>query len=215
MQSDTLSSVLFIHGLTGHREKTWTKGEAEPWPKSLLPRDLPTARIIMYGYDADILRLTDKNVGQNTIQDHAKNLINDLCALRKDAIGRPIIFVAHSLGGLIIQDALQSCTNPNDEIQSDILSSTRGVAFLGTPHAGADVEKFATAVANVVGLVKRPNKKVLKVLNKHSETLARVKDGFHTMVMRRLQDPQGNLNPIELHAFIEEKPVKKYMEYVS
>ncbi|PKK46375.1 hypothetical protein CI102_11067 [Trichoderma harzianum] len=181
--------VIFLHGLTGHREKTWTaEGEADPWPKSLLPKDLPTARIITYGYDADILHLT-RVAGQNTVREHAKTLINDLSALRTDTAGRPIIFVIHSLGGLVIQDALLICNNPNDEGQSDILSSTRGIAFLGTPHAGADVERFATAVANVVSLVKKPNKKLL--------------DGFHTMVVRRQSSPE----PIELHAFIEELPV--------
>lgn len=195
--------MIFLHGLTGHREKTWTaEGEADPWPKSLLPKDLPTARIITYGYDADILHLT-RVAGQNTVREHAKTLVNDLSALRTDTAGRPIIFVVHSLGGLVIQDALLICNNPNDEGQSDILSSTRGIAFLGTPHAGADVERFATAVANVVSLVKKPNKKLLGVLRRNSETLANIKDGFHTMVVRRQSSPE----PIELHAFIEELPV--------
>lgn len=46
-----------------------------------------------------------------------------------------MIFVVHSLGGLVIQDALFACLNANDDAQSDILASTCGVAFLGTPHA--------------------------------------------------------------------------------
>ncbi|PNP57410.1 hypothetical protein THARTR1_02407 [Trichoderma harzianum] len=203
IQSDTQLSVIFLHGLTGHREGTWTaEGEADPWPKSLLPKDLPTARIITYGYDANVLHLT-RVAGQNTVREHAKTLINDLSALRTDTVGRPIIFVVHSLGGLVIQDALLICNNPNDEGQSDILSSTRGIAFLGTPHAGADLERFATAVANVVSLVKKPNKRLLGVLRRNSETLANIKDGFHTMVVRRQSSPE----PIELHAFIEELPV--------
>lgn len=123
-----------------------------------------------------------------------------------DEVGRPIIFVVHSLGGLVVQDALLISNNPNDNAQRDILVSTRGVAFLGTPHAGADLEKFASAVANVVSIVKRPNKRLLKVLNKNSETLANIKDGFHTMVMGRLK-AQSGLAPIELHAFIEEQPL--------
>ncbi|KAM0458661.1 hypothetical protein ACHAPV_006053 [Trichoderma viride] len=199
--------IVFLHGLTGHREKTWTaEGQTEPWLKTLLPKDLPTARIITYGYDADVLHLT-RVAGQNTIREHAKTLINDLSALRTDAVGRPIIFVVHSLGGLVIQEALQICTNPNDEGQGDLLSSTRGVAFFGTPHAGADLEKFATAVMNIVSIAKRPNKKLLGVLRRNSEILANIKDGFLTMIVRRLQDRKSSLRPIELHAFIEEQPV--------
>ncbi|KAK1237933.1 hypothetical protein MKX08_002512 [Trichoderma sp. CBMAI-0020] len=199
--------VVFLHGLTGHREKTWTaEGETKPWLKTLLPKDLPTARIITYGYDADVLHLT-RVAGQNTIREHAKTLINDLSALRTDTVGRPIIFVVHSLGGLVIQEALQICTNPNDEGQGDLLSSTRGVAFFGTPHAGSDLEKFATAVINIVRIAKKPNKRLLGVLRRNSEILANIKDGFLTMVLRRLQDRQSSLRPIELHAFIEEQPV--------
>ena len=183
------SSVVFLHGLTGHREKTWTAaGETEPWIKSLLPRDLPTARIITYGYDADVLKLT-RVTGQNTVRDHATNLLNDLGALRKDAVGRPMIFVVHSLGGLVIQEALLLCTNPNDGAHADILASTRGVAFLGTPHAGADLATVATVVANIVSIIKKPNRRLLRVLNKNSETLAGIIGGFHTMVMRRLRHP--------------------------
>ncbi|KAI0420903.1 Alpha/Beta hydrolase protein [Xylaria grammica] len=199
-----LTSIIFLHGLTGHRERTWTAaGEDKPWPESLLPSDLPTARIITYGYDADVVHLT-RPAGQNTVREHATSLINDLTSLRADANGRPIIFVVHSLGGLVCQDALLVCNNPNENIQRDILLSTRGIAFLGTPHAGADLERFATAVANIVSLVKKPNRRLLQVLNRNSETLANIKNGFLTMVNRRLED---GLKPIKLHAFIEEQPV--------
>ncbi|KFZ25366.1 hypothetical protein V502_00151 [Pseudogymnoascus sp. VKM F-4520 (FW-2644)] len=199
--------IIFLHGLTGHREKTWTAtGEDEPWPKSLLPKDLLTARIITYGYDADVVNLT-RVAGHNTVREHATNLINDLAALRRDAVGRPIIFVAHSLGGLVCQDALLVCNNPNEEAQRDILSSTCGIAFLGTPHAGSDLQTFATAVANIVSLVKTPNNKLLQVLGRNSEILANIKNDFLTMVQRRLGDRQGSLKPIALHAFIEERPV--------
>ncbi|KFY20606.1 hypothetical protein V491_03571 [Pseudogymnoascus sp. VKM F-3775] len=184
--TDALVDIIFVHGLTGHRENTWTaEGENEPWLKSLLPTYLPTTRIITYGYDANIVNLTR------------------VVVLRRDAVGRPIIFVAHSLGGLVCQDALLICINPSEEAQSDILSSTYGVAFLGTPHAGSDLEKFATAVANVVSLVKKLNKKLLRVLRSNSEILANIKNEFLTMV----RNHQGSLKPIKLHAFVEELPV--------
>ncbi|KFZ07221.1 hypothetical protein V501_06676 [Pseudogymnoascus sp. VKM F-4519 (FW-2642)] len=199
--------LIFLHGLTGHREKTWTAtGEDEPWPKSLLSKDLPSARIISYGYDADVANLT-RVAGQNTVREHARNLINDLTALRRDAVGRPIIFVVHSLGGLVCQDALLVSSNPNEEEQRDIVSSTCGIAFLGTPHAGSDLERFATAVANIVSIVKKPNKKLLQVLRSNSEILANIKNDFLTMVHRHLENRPGNLKPIRLHTFVEELPI--------
>ena len=69
------------------------------------------------------------------------------------------------------------------------------------------MERFATAVANIVSFVKKPNKRLLRVLNKNSKTLVNIKDGFHIMVLRRLKDTQSNLKPIKLYVFIEEQPV--------
>jgi pimeloyl-ACP methyl ester carboxylesterase len=126
--------------LTGDREKTWTADNAtEPWPKALLAIDITNARIITYGYDADIAHWM-KPAGQNTVREHAQNLVNDLCGLRArtKTSKQPVLFVAHSLGGLVCQDALLLCVNPNDEAQGTLLDSTRGVAFMGTPNAGSD-----------------------------------------------------------------------------
>ena len=165
------------------------------------------ARIITYGYDADVAHWT-RPVGQNTVREHARNLINDFTILRRRtySTGRPIIFVAHSLGGLVCQDALLVCNNPNEEYQRDILSSTCGVAFLGTPHAGSDFQKFASAVADIISLcpLKEPNKNILEVLNSHSEVLANIKDGFLTMVRTRME---SHLPTIRLHTFVEELPM--------
>jgi hypothetical protein len=167
-----------------------------------------------YGYDANVANFIGV-AGQNTVREHARNLINELAARRRNAAGRPIIFVAHSLGGLVCQDALLICINPDEEAQSDILSSTCGISFLGTPHAGSDLKKFALALANIVSLsVKKPNKNLLKVLGRKSEILANIKNDFMTMVHRHLENVQGNLKPIRLHAFIEELPVD-YLGCVS
>lgn len=133
------------------------------------------------------------------------NLINDLAGHRRRAPRRPIIFVAHSLGGLVCQNALLLCTNPTEDAQKDILSSTRGIAFLGTPHAGSDLAGFATAVANFVrfSLGKKFNTKLLEVLTKKSEVLADISNGFFTMVRMR----ESTEIPIALHAFVEELDV--------
>ena len=57
-----------------------------------------------FGYDADVLSIT-KTAGSNTLRDHGKTLANDLAMrrARSDSTGRPLIFVAHSLGGLVVE----------------------------------------------------------------------------------------------------------------
>lgn len=96
---------MFIHGLTGKRSKTWTApGATEPWPKTLLQPSMPEARLITFGYDADVLKFA-KPAGQNTVRDNGKNLMDDLTGLRykTKTLTRPMIFVVHSLGGLVIK----------------------------------------------------------------------------------------------------------------
>ena len=75
-------SIVFVHGLTGNRETTWTHKQTQSfWPQTLLVRDLPKARILTFGYDADIIG-TLTPAGSNTLRDHGKSLANDL-ALRR------------------------------------------------------------------------------------------------------------------------------------
>jgi hypothetical protein len=75
-------SVIFIHGLTGDRERTWTAmGQTEPWPKTLLPTVLPKARILTFGYDAYVTSFRDL-VSKNRIGNHAKDLLGKLAIYR-------------------------------------------------------------------------------------------------------------------------------------
>ena len=75
-------SIVFVHGLTGNRETTWTHKQTQTFrPQKLLVRDLPKARILTFGYDADIIG-TLTPTSSNTLRDHGKSLANDL-ALRR------------------------------------------------------------------------------------------------------------------------------------
>ena len=81
--ADGTTSIVFVHGLTGDRESTWTaKGAASAWPESLLLNDLPQARIIMYGYDADVVNFWSM-ASQNTIGDHSQKFLTSLANLRE------------------------------------------------------------------------------------------------------------------------------------
>lgn len=76
---------MFIHGLTGGSRSTWLHKESGVyWPVQLLPKDIPTARVLAYGYAADVTKLFGP-VSQNTLRNHAENFINDLAAVRDDA----------------------------------------------------------------------------------------------------------------------------------
>lgn len=60
----------------------------------MLPLDIPTSRIMTFGYDADVVRLIHSS-SANTIRDHGKALATDLCRMRL-LDGRVGVFV-HTL----------------------------------------------------------------------------------------------------------------------
>ena len=83
---DSVVDVIFIHGLTGSSHKTWFHSDSGVyWPVDLLGQDMPTARILSFGYDADIYRLLGRASGRasvNSLSDHAEALLGDLYELR-------------------------------------------------------------------------------------------------------------------------------------
>ena len=72
-----------MHGLNGHREKSWTDSESKIlWLQDLLPLQLPNARVLTFGYDADTLKLS--GVSKLGLHDHAVSLVAELLRVRAE-----------------------------------------------------------------------------------------------------------------------------------
>jgi protein SERAC1 len=193
--------ICFVHGLTGDRESTWTAdGQSAPWPKTLLPPKLEKARILTYGYDAYVVR--KGAASSNRLIDHATNFLNDLTTDRVccNAPSRPIIFVVHSLGGLVCKQAvLLSRNNPETHLRG-IFDCTIGIAFMGTPHRGAWMADWATIPASALGLLKSVNKSLLEILQTNNQALELIQVNFWSMIRERQKANQ----PPEVTCFFEE-----------
>lgn len=123
--------IIFVHGLNGDPHRTWTSEYTKIfWPAQLLPPVLEqeNARVLVYGYDSEVASFTD-GVSKDKIHNHAEGLVAALAANRRVSLAtwqnsvllhrgentqlmttqlrkateRPIIFVAHSLGGLVVK----------------------------------------------------------------------------------------------------------------
>jgi hypothetical protein len=66
-----------------------------------------------------------------------------LATLQAAGLGqRPICFVTHSLGGLLVKQMLRNADSLTAEFRP-FRAATRGVVFLGTPHTGSDLARVA------------------------------------------------------------------------
>ncbi|EXM06068.1 hypothetical protein NOF04DRAFT_17552 [Fusarium oxysporum II5] len=207
-ESDNID-IVFVHGLKGDCQKTWTdKSSGNPWPKTLLPLEIETARVLTYSYDSTVTGKDDVP-SQNRISNHAYNLVTALASLRQsdNTNERPIIFVCHSLGGLVCQDALVTAKQRSEQHLQDIVNFTRGVIFLGTPHHGSSLAKIGELVSRSVGLIKETNSDIVQVLTRDSEVLARIQDSFQALLMTRSKD---EATMIDITCFYEELPTKKF-----
>jgi len=76
-------SIVFIHGLMGDRWKTWNAKPGLFWPLHYLPLDIPSARVMVWGYDADLAPPNPLHmVSTNGITSYAKALCTDLAGKR-------------------------------------------------------------------------------------------------------------------------------------
>jgi hypothetical protein len=71
------------------------------WPIDLISKDCPDSRILMFGYDSKITKYFGGATNQNGIFSHGKDLLFAL--YRERHSDRPLVFVAHSLGGIIVK----------------------------------------------------------------------------------------------------------------
>lgn len=94
-------SIVAVHGLGGSWQKTWTDENGKLWLRDFLPSQLPNARIMSFGYNSE----TVFTQSVEDIADTATSLLERLNIKRQDAAerARPIIFISHSLGGIIVK----------------------------------------------------------------------------------------------------------------
>ncbi|OJJ78048.1 hypothetical protein ASPBRDRAFT_50851 [Aspergillus brasiliensis CBS 101740] len=122
--------IVFVHGFETDR-KSWTTEEDVFWPGTVLPKLVNNARILAYESE-DITVDTIWNE-EDLMTEVSDDLCDELVGVRNgDVAKRPIIFIAHCLGGLICERALVRAANDDDKKQ--VADSTLGLMLLGTPY---------------------------------------------------------------------------------
>ncbi|XP_037039929.1 protein SERAC1 isoform X2 [Bradysia coprophila] len=116
------------------------------WPMDWLPFDCPNLRIIGINYETALTEWQAKHTctcekGRGTLKNRSDELMKSLAdaGLGKD---RPIVWVGHSMGGLLIKEIIVQAMNDSNEDIKKLALNTRGILFLGTPHKGSSVAKL-------------------------------------------------------------------------
>ena len=171
--------VVAVHGLQGDAFKTWQDENGTLWLRDLLAEEIPSARIMTFGYDSTVA--FSNSVAR--IEDKALDLLNRLGAQRDENTDRrPMVFICHSLGGIVVKKALiLAHERSSDPVFRDILKNTKAIAFLGVPHKGSDSAWWANFAANAlkgasIGLT--TNTALVADLRKDSSALSTISKQF-------------------------------------
>ncbi|PYI10351.1 kinesin [Aspergillus sclerotiicarbonarius CBS 121057] len=149
--SDPNIDIVAVHGLNpkskkNHAEKTWeTNGKL--WLRDFLPRQLPRARIFLFSYNSKVA-IQSSAAG---VREQAHVLLDRLRLERENCQSRPLLFIAHSLGGIVVKEALVQAKL--SAIYGSICTSTFGIAFFGTPHRGTHLARVGGVAAKLVRTV--------------------------------------------------------------
>ena len=132
------ADVVFVHGLGGDARSTWHpqgKRDDDNYWLGWLGKDNLCVNIWSFGYNAEATNW--KNNSSMPLFDQASNLLEWLYI--HDIGQRPLIFIAHSMGGLLVKKMLNSALTFKKQA---ILEQTKGIVFLATPHTGSHLAKL-------------------------------------------------------------------------
>lgn len=168
--------LVFIRRLSSSSKKAWSYNRdiANFWPPWLGHEvGFRGTRIFTFGYNS---KFAAASTTLNTV-DFAKDLLfqtkNYQHPFKEEGpiIGnRPMIFVVHSMGGLVVKKAF--IIGRTDDHYKDMISKTYGIVFLGTPHRGSNL---AQSLNNILKATAGGPKIYVSELEKGSTSLQDIK----------------------------------------
>ena len=143
------------------------------WIRDKLPEDLPAFRQILFGYDTSLA----SNDSFQVVEDIALSLIAKLRSIgRSSKTAKPIIFFAHSLGGIVLKQAMVVLAGSSG-VEKVILQKIRGVFFFGVPHLGMEMAHLLEIVQG------QPNEPLVRTLSRDGSYLTLLDDQFRGIAL--------------------------------
>ncbi|KOS17214.1 Protein SERAC1 [Escovopsis weberi] len=114
------------------------------WVRQGIRREADRARILLYEHP--------EMVQGTTLNKLAMALLESLRKLRADeGQERPLIFISHSVGGLVVKMALVKASR--DPKYESMMRECYGVAFFGTPHQGSSYFSKSSLASSIQSML--------------------------------------------------------------
>jgi triacylglycerol esterase/lipase EstA (alpha/beta hydrolase family) len=135
-------------------------------------------RVLTYGYDAQLLEGESFQTIYNISLAFTARLRSVGLATPSS---KPFLFIAHSLGGIVVKQALVQIANSPD-LERTLLAKVKQVIFFGVPNRGMQISHLLPIVKH------RPNKPLIRALCKESPYLAQFSEQFLAISLTREMD---------------------------
>ena len=137
-----------------------------------------------FGYNSQFSSVSQRKENVLNISDFAKDLLFSMKFAtgegeRKLDLGTvPILFVAHSMGGLVVKKAF--ILGQHDEHYKELIRAISGMVFLSTPHRGSNLAEVLNRILSACIFAFSP-KQYISELNLNSPTLQEINEQFRNL----------------------------------
>lgn len=170
--SDTQKARKRISSLPSQAAQSKETRIAHSWARSGVRHAVSTARVLTYDHGD----LTENR----TLKVMADDLLSSLCTERAGKITRrPLFFICHSIGGLVVKLALTQASRHGR--YRFILEDCYGVTFFATPHHGSSylsIGDFGASIQRLLRLSEPLPPKLRDELKLDNPPLLKIDDDF-------------------------------------
>jgi hypothetical protein len=146
------------------------------WIRDELPSYTPGIRTILYGHDSHLIDSTSCQLISDIARDFIEQLRLGHWTLKS---AKPLVFLAHSLGGLILKDALVEMADATDNLNNSLLDKVIGAVMFGVPNIGMEQSHLFAMVEG------QPNETLVEDLARGSNYLSRLDKSFSGIMFQR------------------------------
>ncbi|KAK0724623.1 hypothetical protein B0H67DRAFT_568395 [Lasiosphaeris hirsuta] len=193
--------IVLVPGLGANPDDSWKSAKTE-WNWTTSPdgliKDFPRARILLYMYES---AWNGPLKVKNYMSNIALTLLTALRSMRQDCKSRPIVFIGHSMGGLVVAKAISYAEQRPGEFPL-MFEATSAAIFFGTPFKGApgaSVAAMWAQVSELTGIGQATPSKLLDYMKPDDEQLRELRNEF-TRAVLKLD------HKIQMVCFWEEQP---------